>query len=853
MNHTDKRKGLSATEAALRLASEGTNSMPDNNRRRLHHILLEALREPMFILLLCAAALYLLIGELQEGFFLCVMVLATLGLTLYQENKTERALDALRDMSIPHALVIRDGIPQTIDSRQLVRGDLLLLEEGDRIAADGVLVSGTGLQVDESLLTGESVPVYKTAEVEDIDDVVSTDIDSTLYAGTLVVQGNGTAHITKTGARSEMGRIGSALKDINPQSSLLQKQMAHLIKTFAVLGLTLSFLLTLIEGWLHGDWLQGLLAGIALAMSMMPEEFAVILVVFPAFGAWRLARAQVLTRRLSAIEILGTTSVLCTDKTGTLTENTMTVARLYGDNEEMEIDELMGVSLPSNFHSLLELSILASRIIPLDPMEKAFHRAGKKFLRNMTAPNQDGLRREYGLTPELRAMSQGWKRAEQGGHLVAAKGAPEAIADLCKLAVADRNRILAAADRMAAEGLRVLGVARATFHGVTWPEDQRDFSFSFSGLIGLADPLRKDIPDAIRECRAAGIHVIMITGDYPITARTIARQAGLAEGDVLTGDVMSKLDDAQLSLRMKTTTVCARITPDQKLRIVQALKADGDIVAMTGDGVNDAPALKAAHVGVAMGKRGTEVARETASLVLLDDRFTSIVQAIRIGRSIFANMRKAMTYVLSMHVPIAGMALVPLLLGWPIMLYPMHIVFLELIIDPACSLAFENEPPDEDIMKEPPRNPRAPLFSASAFAIAFLQGIVALTVVALTYRWSIDRMPEEAARAFAFAVLIAANLALIFSNRTQRNGLIAMLRKPNLAMWGVTAAAICLLLLSLNMPLMADIFRFSSLPVSQILTALVIGMLSVFWYEPIKWWQHSMAGSREKTTGVSRH
>lgn len=853
MNHDEKTKGLTATEAALRLASEGANSLPDNARRRFHHILLEALREPMFILLLFAAALYLVIGELQEGFFLCVMVLATLGLTLYQEDKTERALDALRDMSIPSALVIRDGVPQTIDGRQLVRGDVLILDEGDRIAADGVLISGSGLQIDESLLTGESVPVYKTAEAGHIEDAASADNDSALYAGTLIVQGNGTARITKTGIRSEMGRIGSALKDISPESSLLQKQMARLIKTFAVLGLSLSLLLTLIEGWLHGDWLQGLLAGIALAMSMMPEEFAVILAVFPALGAWRLARAQVLTRRLSAIETLGTTSILCTDKTGTLTENMMTVARLYIDNEEVGVNEMRQVALPSTFHSLLELSILASRILPLDPMEKAFHRAGKKFLQNMDVYNESELHREYALTPELRAMSQGWKSAGRDGYLVAAKGAPETIAELCRLEAADRERILAAADRMASEGLRVLGVARANFHGAVWPQDQRDFSFAFSGLVGLADPLRKDIPDAIRECRAAGIRVIMITGDYPLTARTIAREAGLADGDVLTGDVMSGLDDVQLSVRMKTTTICARITPDQKLRIVQALKADGEVVAMTGDGVNDAPALKAAHVGVAMGKRGTEVAREAASLVLLDDRFTSIVQAIRMGRAIFANMRKAMTYVLSMHVPIAGMALAPLLLGWPIMLYPMHIVFLELIIDPACSLAFENEPPDDGIMNEPPRNPHAPLFTGPALLMSFVQGIVALATVALAYRWSIGRMPEEAARAFAFAVLIAANLALIFSNRAQRSSLIAALRKPNIAMWSVMAAAICLLLLSLSLPLLMNIFRFASLPASQILIALAIGMFSVFWYEPIKWWQRSAAGNHRRTAKIHRH
>ncbi|MFC7299546.1 cation-translocating P-type ATPase [Herminiimonas aquatilis] len=843
MNHAEKIPGLTAAEAASRLKNEGGNALPDQQHRNFLMIMLDALREPMFILLLCAALLYLIIGELHEGIFLLAMVLLTVGLTLYQEDKAERALDALRDLSVPRALVIRDGLPQYIDSRTLVRGDLLLLSEGDRISADCILISGNGLQVDESLLTGEAVPVYKTvcdqhATTGDPDELSSAN----LYAGTLVVQGDGTAAVTKTGTHSEMGRIGAALNDITPESSVLRKQMSLLIKMFAVLGISLSVLLTLVEGWVHGDWLQGLLAGIALAMSMMPEEFAVILAVFPALGAWRLARAKVLTRRLSAIETLGTTSVLCTDKTGTLTENMMSVARLYIDDEE--IDAVTGTQLPHMFHHLLEISILASRVVPLDPMEKAFHLAGEEFLPRTEAQDEQQLIQEYGLTPELRAMSQGWKSGDQDGYLIAAKGAPEAIADLCNLDTLRRSRILAAADRMATDGLRVLGVARATFDGEIWPQDQRAFQFSFAGLIGLMDPLRRDIPEAIRQCRSAGIRIIMITGDYPVTAMTIARQAGLAEGIVLTGETMALLDDAQLSERIKATTVCARITPQQKLRIVQALKADGEIVAMTGDGVNDAPALKAAHVGIAMGKRGTEVAREASSLVLLDDRFTSIVQAIRMGRTIYANMRRAMTYVLSIHVPIAGMALAPLLLDWPIMLYPMHIVFFELIVDPTCALAFENEAPEDGIMNEPPRDPTVPLFNASSLLMALLEGTGVLIAVALAYHWAIGNMPEQAARAFAFTALIIANLMLIFSNRSWKGGVIAMFRKPNPAMWGVVIVAVCLLLVILQHPLLQKIFNFAPLSASEILIAMAIGVASVLWYAPLAWYRTHAASKR---------
>tara|TARA_R110001599_G_scaffold64023_3_gene178469 strand:+ start:40485 stop:43022 length:2538 start_codon:yes stop_codon:yes gene_type:complete len=834
MKNAEKVRGLTSTEAALRLEIEGVNALPDKQHRNFLVIVIDALREPMFALLLGAALLYLIVGELREGIFLFVMVAFSLGLTLYQEDKTERALDALRDMSIPRALVIRDGLPQYVDSRKLVPGDALVLSEGDRIAADGILISGTGLQVDESLLTGEAVPVYKTVNANPQSAMFVTDNPpENLYAGTLVVQGDGIAKITKTGAHSEMGSIGSALNDITPESSLLQKQMSRLVKTFALLGISLSILLALVEGFVHGEWLQGLLAGIALAMSMMPEEFVLILAIFPALGAWRLARAKVLTRRLSAIETLGTTSVLCSDKTGTLTENKMTVAQLYIDDEEINMAALMEQPLPQKFRSLLTFSILASRAVPIDPMEKAFHLAGEKFLEQKKPQDEQQLVHEYGLTPELRAMSQVWKNNDKDGCIAAAKGAPEAIAEMCKLNAAQLSRVLAAADHMAADGLRVLGVASATFAGKNFPEEQRALPFSFSGLIGLQDPLRPEIPDAIKQCRDAGIRIIMITGDYPVTAMTIAHQAGLADGIVLTGDMMNMLDDTQLTEHIKTATVCARITPKQKLRIVQALKADGEVVAMTGDGVNDAPALKAAHVGIAMGQRGTEVAREAASLVLLDDRFTSIVHAIRTGRTIFGNMRRAMTYVLSVHVPIAGMALLPLLMGWPIMLYPMHIVFFELIIDPTCSLAFENEAPDDNIMHEPPRNSTIPLFSTPALLMALLEGVGVLIVVALSYHWAINNMPEDNARAFSFTALITANLMLIFSNRSRNGGFASIFRKPNPMLWGVVLVAVLLLILVLEQPLLQTIFHFSSLSASEISIAVMIGLTSLLWHAPL--------------------
>ncbi len=828
--------GLSTREAAQRLAEDGPNALPGGQHRTWLTIVWETAREPMFLLLLAAGTLYLVFGELQEGLILFGFVLVTLGLTLYQEGKTERAIEALHDLTSPRALVIRDGQRERIAGREVVRGDLVVLAEGDRVPADGVLVSSSNLQVDESLLTGEPVPVSKiTATDEPPPARPGGDDLPFVYSGTLVVAGQGTVRVTATGARSEIGRIGTALGTLDTERSPLQKQTARLIRTLALLALGMSLLLVLVHGLLRGDWLQALLAGIALAMAMLPEEYPVVLTVFPALGAWRLSRENVLTRRVAAIETLGATSVLCVDKTGTLTENRMTVARLFAAGDSFTVNAAAPVELPETFHALVEFSILASETDPFDPMEQAFQRLGRHFLENTEHLHRDWtLVHEYGLTPELRAMSHVWKAVDSAAYVVAAKGAPEAIVDLCHLDAVAQANVTAAVEAMAADGLRVLAVARAQFAGADFPAVEHDFEFEFVGLLGLADPLRAEIPDAMRQCREAGIRVVMITGDYPATARAIARQAGLDADEVLSGDQLGEMGDAELQARMKTASVCARIAPEQKLRIVQALKADGEITAMTGDGVNDAPALKAAHVGIAMGGRGTDVAREAAALVLLDDNFASIVRAVRLGRRIFDNMQKSMSYILAVHVPIAGMALLPVLLGFPAMLYPMHIAFLELIIDPACSLAFENEAAEADSMQHPPRDPDAPLFGGATLWLALLQGLGVLLVVMGAYAWANHRLAEPEARAFAFTTLVIANLALIFSNRSRSRALLASLRAPNATLWIVTGLTLGFLALSLYVPGLAGAFRFAPLPLTELAVAFGLGLASVVWFQLLK-------------------
>ena len=815
--------GLSSAEAARRLAEDGPNALPGDGGRSWLHIVRETVRDPMFALLLAAAGLYLLLGDLQESLSLALMVCVVIGLTLYQEGKTERAIQALRDLSSPRARVVRDGRAQTLAGRELVRGDLMLLAEGDRVAADAELLSAGDLQVDESLLTGESVPVSKSAGGV-----------SALHAGTLVVQGQGLARVSATGPRSQMGQIGRALQTVRSEESPLRRQTRALVHRLAWISLGLCLLLVLLQGVMRGDWLQALLAGIALAIAMLPQEFTVVLTVLPALGAWRLSHQQVLTRRIAAIETLGATSVLCVDKTGTLTQNRMRVASLSTGGVELTLDGASRSELPEDFHTLVEYAILASRIDPYDPMEQAFHALGREQLARTEHLHGDwALVQEYALTPELRAMAHVWKGEAQEFHVVAAKGSPEAIVDLCHLDATRRRDVEAAADAMASRGLRVLGVARARHAGPPWPAGEHDFDFEFIGLLGLADPLREEIPQAVRECHEAGLRVVMITGDYPVTARAIARQAGLDAQEVLSGDELEMLDAAALQQRLRMASICARITPAQKLRIVQALQATGAVVAMTGDGVNDAPALKAAHVGVAMGGRGTDVAREAAAIVLVDDNFASIVRAVRQGRRIYANLRKSMSYIMAVHVPIAGMALLPLLLGWPIVLFPMHIALLELAIDPACAMVFENEPADEDVMRQPPRDPAAPLFAGATLVQAVLQGLGVLAAVLAVYVWGTRQLGEDPARALAFTTLVLGNLALIFSNRAGPRGLWASLRVPNRMFWGVSFFTLGLLALALYLPPLAGVLHMAPLPPGLLALAAAAAAACVVWFQAL--------------------
>jgi Ca2+-transporting ATPase len=826
--------GLGDDEAKARFAVEGPNELAQADRRTVTRIALEVLREPMLVLLLGGGIVYLALGDVKESGILLAFACFSVVVTVFQEARTERVLAALRDLTSPRALVIRDGTRVRIAGREVVRGDLVVLGEGDRVPADARLLSAQDLQADESLLTGESVPVRKRASPDAPAAAARPGGDDLpfVYAGSLVVRGSGTAEVTATGPRSEIGRIGQSLGALETAAPHLQTQTRKLVRVFAIGGAAVSLLVVVLYGTLRGGWLDAALAGIAVGMSMLPEEFPVVLTVFMAMGAWRISQARVLTRRASAIEALGSATVLCVDKTGTLTENRMTIAELrLADGASVAVHTDRS-ELPDPFRALVVAGMRASAPDPFDPMEKAFHALARPA--GATPPGRP--LKAYPLRPDCLAMTNVWVGAsEREPFEIAAKGAPEAIAGLCRLDADARARLKEAVDEMAAAGLRILGVAKATFAGTTLPETQQGFDFAFVGLVGLSDPLRASVPAAIRECRTAGIRVVMITGDYPATARAIARSAGLDADDLVTGEQLATFSDADMALRVGKTTVFARIMPEQKLRIVEALKANGEVVAMTGDGVNDAPSLKAADIGVAMGGRGTDVAREASSIVLLDDDFGSIVATVRLGRRIYDNLRKAMSFIFAVHVPIAGLALLPLLFGLPILLGPMHIAFLEMVIDPVCSLVFEAEGEEDDVMNRRPRDPAESLFPATMIAWSLVQGVLAFCLVAGIFAVATYRgMPVDEVRALTFFALVTTIVALILVNRSTSASLRKAIRRPNLALAVVLPLVAGMLLATLFVPFLGELFRFGPLHGDDLLVTLGAGVVVLFALEFVK-------------------
>jgi Ca2+-transporting ATPase len=776
--------------------------LPSAKAKSTLRIALEVVREPMFLLLVAASAVYLVLGDVREALVLAASIVVVMAITVLQERKAERALEALRELSSPRALVLRDGEPQRIAGAEVVRGDLLFIAEGDRVAADGRVERSSAVTVDESLLTGESLPVPKVA-------------GDPVYSGTLVVRGHGRAEVTATGPRSEIGRIGGSLAELQPEKTSIERETGRIVRIVATFALGACVALAAIFIALRGDWLGGVLAGLTLAMALLPEEFPVVLVIFLALGAWRLSRNGVLTRRMPAIETLGAATVLCVDKTGTLTENRMSL-----------VDTLPGPAAAAG--ELQRFAALACELEPFDPMDRALIAAADSVAVKMRESWR--LERDYPFSDAFLAMCHAW-RSPSGERQVAIKGAPEAVLPLCNLAEDAVREVHAQIAAAAGRGWRLLGVARASWEGEL-PEDPRRYPFQWLGLVALADPLRPSVPGAVALCRSAGIRVVMITGDYPATAAQIARQAGIGSERILTGADIDAMDDAALARAVEEADVFARVLPAQKLRLVEAYKRAGEVVAMTGDGVNDAPALKSAHIGIAMGRRGADVAREAAALVLLEDDFGSIVESVRTGRRIYENIRNAMRYIVSVHVPTAGMAFLPLALGGPLFLFPVHVVFLEFVIDPACTLVFEAERGAPGLMARPPRNPRARLFDLRMLLTSLLLGFTVLAATFAVYWWAFSTgRADGEARALGFAAIVAGNLGLIFVNRSQRGGFLETLRTPNAALWWILGGTLAALALSLYVSSVAEIFRFTPPGGSDLGIALLAGALGAGWYE----------------------
>ena len=841
----DNVSGLTDAMVAERLKRDGYNELPVTERRSFLRMLFEVVREPMFALLIGGGVVYLFLGDRIDALLLLMFAGLTVSITIIQESRSERVLEALRNLASPRALVVRDGKLKLVAGREVVCGDIIVIGEGDRVAADATLLSSHDLLLDESLLTGESLPVRKLAQLpaDEIADQLAMPVPGGedlpfVFAGTLVVRGTGQALVHATGSRSEMGKIGHALQTIETEQPHLQRQIRWLVRDFAIVAAVLGGLAVVLFGLLRGSWLEALLGGIALAMSLLPQEFPLVMAVFMAMGAWRIAQARVLTRRASAIETLGATTVLCTDKTGTLTENRMTVVAVLGDDARW--DQRARIPLIGKTLETLGVALLACQREPTDPMDIAVHALAKaQGTSGIAGFARHELILAYGLRPDLFVVANVLSFDGSSNGVAYAKGALEAITGLCNLSAYRLAQIRAEGDLLARDGMRVLGIAKTTELEAArlqdLPDTPRGLKFEYVGLIGFADPLRANVPTAVAECRSAGIRVVMITGDYLATATAIARHAGIDATAALSGDDIQEMSDEQLAMHVKSTSIFARIRPEQKLRIVESLKANGEIVAMTGDGVNDAPAIKAAHIGIAMGGRGTDVAREASAIVLLDDDFGSIVKTIRLGRRIYDNLRKAIEFIVAVHIPIAGLALLPLFLGLPLILTPIHIAFLEMVIDPACSVVFEAEDEEEDVMDRPPRDPASPLLLPNRMMWALLQGLIVLTILAgVLISATRLGMPETDLRALVFTSLVLANMGLILVNRSFTSSLVRAFMRPNRALWVLFGGVLALLAVTIFWQPASTLFHFGRLHWDDLAVCVVAGFFSLLVLEALK-------------------
>lgn len=824
--------GLTSAEAKKLQDKYGKNELTpqkkDNFLKKIFHIICE----PMFLLLIVAAIIYFLLGEPRDGAIMLIFVLGIIGIDVIQEWKTDKTLNALKDLSAPHITVIRDGCESEIASSDLVPGDLMMICEGVKIPADGMILRCADLCVDESSLTGEAEGVWKIPAQDADDQAKDYWRRDYCYAGTLVTQGTATVRVEQTGSRTEYGKIGIGVAAAPQEDTPLQKQTGKLVKTCAVIA-GILFLLVAVFTWfnipdhtLMDRLIESILSGVTLAMAMIPEEFPVILTVFLSMGAWRLAKKHSLVRKLPSVETLGAVSVLCVDKTGTITMNQMTVQEVWlAGGTEPELVETMGLACETDAY---------------DPMEKAMLSYCEKHGINKDELFANEFISEYAFTNELKMMGHVWQK--ENGFVIAAKGSPERILTICEMTAEERQTAESEIETLSSRGLRVIAIAFAKPSGrADIPESISDCRLTLLGLVGLADPPRESVKNDIAICSRAGIRVVMITGDNGITASAIAKKIGIPGCEnIITGEALNSMSDEQLREEVKTVSIFSRVIPEHKMRIVKAFKENGEIVAMTGDGVNDAPALKYADIGIAMGKRGSEVSREAADLILMDDNFTTIVETVHDGRRIYDNIRKAVGYVFTIHIPIAAAALLAPFLGIApaaLLLLPFHVVLLEILIDPTCSIVLERQPAEEDVMDRVPRDPKKKMLTAGLLGKSILQGVFIFAASFGAYYVTLAGDPSnaQAARAMGLAVIILANLFLVQVNSSDHDSTLKSARRlaKDQVMWAVNLGTLALLAVILYSPI-SVFLKLAPLGFAQLMTALGLAAASVLWYEIVK-------------------
>nr|WP_315164326.1 cation-translocating P-type ATPase [uncultured Flavobacterium sp.] len=817
-------KGLTNAQVEQSRVQNGSNSLNYQNKNSFLSSVIEMVKEPMFLLLVTATSIYFITGDYGNGIFMAIAIALVSTISLYQESKSRNAIEALEKLSQPKSKVIREGAIIEISREEIVLGDLIQTEEGTFIPADGIIIQSNDFSVNESILTGESLSVFKNENSE----------DKNVYQGTIVESGLAICEVTAIGNKTQLGKIGKSLDTIVEEKTPLQKQIENFVKKMSFVGLVIFAFVWIINFSNSKDILDSLLKALTLAMSIIPEEIPVAFTTFMALGAWRLMKMGIIVKQIKTVETLGSATVICTDKTGTITENKMSLAQWYTLSSNTFFEN--SKELSDEEQELLCLSMWASEPIPFDAMEIALHEAYTES--NIKEErNQFKLVHEYPLSGKPPMMTHVFEN-ENGIRIIATKGAPEAIIACSELSEEQKQQIFLAMEAMSNKGFRVLGVGTTKFYGTDYPKTQQEFLFKFKGLVAFYDPPKENIKSVFETFYNAGIEVKIITGDNATTTSTIANQVGFKNCDkVLNGDDLMAMDDETLKTKVMETALFTRMFPDAKLKIIKALKDNNQIVAMTGDGVNDGPALKSAHIGIAMGKKGTEIAKQAANLILIDDDFGKMTDAIAMGRKIYINLKKAIQYIISIHIPIILIVFIPLALGWvyPNIFSPVHIIFLEIIMGPTCSIIYENEPMERNLMLEKPRPLTNTFFNLKEITISILQGLAITLGLLFTYQYSVsENCSESATRTVVFLTLIASNIFLTLANRSFYYSVFTTLKYKNNLVLMIIVITIFITALLLAVPSFSHFFMFETVSIYQIGLSILIGGISVFWIEIYK-------------------